>query len=283
MDQNRKPGSKSINELYDNFDNCTEEDLERLKKKAFWFDKDKCTEEFLSTLRSDLLNKKDKPIIFTKKEIPIDRQLLLKQFQTFEHQKKINNEVLVHNFQSDLLFRWPGRDIIIDFFTPIHYHLFTITKKQQQRKEPLDLNTVQQLQNALVYSVTRETSFKTMEFIQALEELLDSTIMQVIMNSSIVLLIFEWKGGNEESELTTFSLCIGFTFYSSHNFSECISSNQSAPIVFDANDLFDNRYRGGEEEIEKEESLKKGIDLAKAQNLLREAKLSYNYYGFIKK
>lgn len=305
MIANRKASTKSIPRLLANFDNCTEEELDRLRGQAFWFDRNKSeNDERLEEVQECLLAKERKTIIFDKPVYEIKHTLLAKQFQDLKTEQKASRFILTHDFKPNTafytsLFHWPCFSTVQSIFNPVHFQLFQRKReqmrtmnnnnnnaRQQQRLSPLTL-----MQDLLVRSQREEPKLKTEEIILGLEDLLDATMIDIIINGFLVVFIFDWKAGDENDSQQQFKIHIAFSFHQPTSLLLSSLPNPHHTIILESSDLYDHYAGdgGNQEQMEPEESRvslnsgslqSTGLDLKSIRRFLRQSKLSYYYYGF---
>ena len=277
---NRKPTPKSITQIMKNLDGCTEEELEYLRNN-FQYDQ---SYGYLESLQNDLLNKPDKPIFFDRPSFTINPVLLVKQFHAIE---KTGKDLVLHDFLKDSpvyrkLYKWSGFQLAQDLFTFVHYQIYT--KKflpTESLVEGLDLEQVPNLQKLLITSHSRGVPQKTKDIMSAMENLLDSNMTQIILHFSLVIFVFEHNGLDDGAG--EYRIAVAFQYHShSQHLPHFIKSktDPGKPLILSGDDLFDN-FLGVEEEGSA--MVEEGLDLAKLRRLLRDAELSYSYYGFSRK
>ncbi len=263
-----------------NLDGCTEEELEYLRNN-FQYDQ---SYGYLESLQNDLLNKPDKPIFFDRPSFTINPVLLVKQFHAIE---KTGKDLVLHDFLKDSpvyrkLYKWSGFQLAQDLFTFVHYQIYT--KKflpTESLVEGLDLEQVPNLQKLLITSHSRGVPQKTKDIMSAMENLLDSNMTQIILHFSLVVFVFEHNGLDDGAG--EYRIAVAFQYHShSQHLPHFIKSktDPGKPLVLSGDDLFDN-FLGVEEEGSA--MVEEGLDLAKLRRLLRDAELSYSYYGFSRK
>lgn len=249
-------GAKSftLDEQLNNLDNLTAEQLDALKKK-FWFNREKCTDQFIDALRSDLLNKLHKPCVFdddtTRKIIP---PLLFEQFKKHPCSE---DDLLLHNIEPlnlSRLYEWQPFESIQTFFNPIHYQI--AAKKQPIAAKSLD--RIFDLQNVLVGSYQRPiTTFSVRDVIGQLEVFLDATMTEIFLFTNAVIFMLDW------SNLRDYTLFVAFKVDFKLEGHEYVSFERVA--------LFDD--------IVEESSL----EMSKIRESLKTFKLSYHNHAFAKK
>jgi hypothetical protein len=246
-------------DAYNNLDDCTSEQLEQLKKKSFWLDEKRCTDEFIDSLKCDLLKNFHRPIVFEeealKKIMPIT---LLEQFKKIEPTK-----MLLHNFDSETnLLNWQCYDAIELFFAPIHYQIYQ--RKNTPIKQTTRLTTLFDLQNVLISSHFKTTHFSARDIISQLEIFIDAVLMEIFLYNNAVVFLFDWK------DARTYALLVCFKI-------DQIGLKKSVDYIsFDRNTLFDDI-------VEEVATADVDLDMAKMRETLRALKLSYHYYGFARR
>jgi hypothetical protein len=199
-------GAKSFTreEMFHNLDECSAEQLNALKKKSFWFNKEKCTDQFIDGLKMDLLNKANRPFVFDddagKKIVP---PLLFEQF------RKNQTDILLHNIEPtplnlSRLYEWQPYESIQSFFDPIHYQISAATKKQTVVTRSLD--RIFDLQNVLVASYREPTTFSTRDIIGQLEIFLDATLVELFLFTNAVIFMFDWSKQRDYVLLVAFKV-----------------------------------------------------------------------------
>lgn len=249
-------GAKSftLDEMFNNLDNLSAEQLDALKKK-FWFNKEKCTEQFLDGLKSDLLNKMHKPCVFdddaTRKIIP---PLLFEQFK----RHTCSEALLLHNIEAtplnlSRLYQWQPYEAIQSFFNPIHYQI--ASKRQPAHAKTLD--RIFDLQNVLIASYHCPVTFSARDLIGQLEVFLDATLTEIFLFTNAVIFMFDW------SNLRHYALLVAFKVDYKLEGHEYVSFERVA--------LFDDIV---------EES---AHDMSKIRESLKTFKLSYHNHAFARR
>lgn len=311
---NRKLVNKSLSQLRKNFDNLTEEEMSRLESITPY----NYSPEYGAELRQGLVNKPERPFFFQQEEVQMDLSLLVKQFLSLPVR---NKTPLFHNFStSSSIFRknmnWNGFQFGEDLFSCVHFQLYeSINPKPlppklilREREFPPPLNTSFRLQNVLVESASRATNYTTREMMESMENLLESFLVQVILTESLVIFLFDWTNGEGENNIgssSPFQTLVAFKVFPATPL-HLQGSIPGKPIILDGADVFDSFLGGGgnEEEVPKKgeerddgfgprrERQKKleeigtergGLDYGKLRKSLRDAKLSYYYYGYTRK
>jgi hypothetical protein len=200
-------GTESKEEtLFQNLENCTPEQLARLKK-SFWFNKEKCPDELIESMKYDMLQKANKPCLFERRHYALDPLLLFEQFARFceklaappkKRQQPPTPPEILHNFRKrspvySQLFRWSPYETVNRIFQPVHYHIYVKGGRQVGRDNPHAIRSLADLQNVMIHSHRGKINLNCVQLVESLELFLYAVLSQVLVRGRRVLFLFEWS------------------------------------------------------------------------------------------
>lgn len=281
---NRKNVTKDTEEADDyrleNLDDQPLRTLDELQRDSLWF---KCTDEQIDRIKMGFFEKPNKPYHFKEQtEEKLDPDTIIKKYAAVI--PTAETDPLYHNFSygSDehvKLYQWSKFDSITTLFGPIHYQIYEA--HEAKSAPPKRLNSIYLLQNALIYSHFQQTSFSTGDLIKQLEILLNCVVTHIFMISEAIVFLFEWQ----EDDIFSLTVCFSIKHVDSGRMGKEI-------ISLERTDLFDDSVAPvksvmeDEDEVSKKgkrEEKKQDRTMDKMREILRECKLSYIYYGYIKR
>lgn len=244
-----------------NPENCSLKELEKLKKTSFWFNEKKCTDAFLESLKSDLLNKTQRPFVFSEKHKKIQPVELLEQFHSAKP-----GDLLLHNIHDEEeVLRWTPYDSIESLFEPIHYQIFVKKKPPPPQSSTVThskmIYNLFDFQNILISSVFSLTHVSLNDIVTNLEIFLDSTLTEFFVFHEKIIFLFEWKDAME---------CVLLVSFTTTPLEDMKNEDY---LQFERNALF--------EDILHDEKTNERVSLVRES--LKTTKLAYHYHGFAKK
>lgn len=282
---------RRINDLWNDVEGCSTEELKRLKRELEKTNKH-FTDEEIDDLKLLLATKMDETITIAKqKPMAIDYNLLVQQMNTKNHQG-----LLFHNFTKkektyEKLYEWPMFSNTIEpFFKPIHFRIFkkggddlasSSSSSSQHADEVMAVSNKTQLQNILILSHFKRLNKTTCQtIIGSLECELQCLLTEAIILGDTVCFLFEWINANP------FLFIIGFRI--DFKLKEEEKTDESVKTTLKT---FESRhYKLNREDILGEDSTKsKGSTKKAAFNIrwlrraTRDASLSYLYYAYAKR
>lgn len=251
-----------------------------------------CSQDQIDDMKLDIVeNRPFKSQVFhEKKAQKMDPVQILRQFDTHfsllssgggGDDDEASSQILCHNFQAGgtgkdytRLFRWSKRDAIVDLFNPIHDQLYSGGAADFTREPPRNINSPFLLQNALIYSHMGQYLFKSGALIGQIEILLNCTLTHIYMSSMMLVCLYEWQDED------TFALTVCFSLV--HGEAHQIGNNKLT--VLERSDLFDDSVAPIRNSVDTKSGEKKpsiGLTMERVREIVRDAKLSYIYYGFV--
>jgi hypothetical protein len=283
---------RRINDLWNDVEGCSTEELKRLKKELEKTNK-YFTDAEIDDLKLLLATKMDETITIAKqKPMAIDYNLLFQQMNTKNQQGH-----LFHNFTRkektyEKLYEWPMFcNTIEPFFKPIHFRIFkkasgnlaSSSSPQQQHinDEVMTISNKTQLQNILIFSHFKTLNKITCQtIIGSLECELQCLLTEAVILGDTVCFLFEWINANP------FLFIIGFRI--DFKLKEEEKTDESVKRTLKT---FESQYYKlnredilGEDSTKSKDSTKKPVfNIRWLRRAIRDASLSYLYYAYAKR
>ena len=233
--------------LHDKLESCTVDQLRALQKKALQFDQarygqkhgvDRVTEEIRgmgqrATIRFDAPLPKLSP------------QQIVSCFDSFldgPPEQRSKQPLLLnmerHSAYHHRLLKWTQYEVNGDFFDYIHLALFDQTGKRPPppiiTPDTGGINTMAQLQSALIYSHHQATPFRSALLIERLEGYVNSKLMEIYINRRTASFLFEL---NDTSPFILV-VCFGLIFVPSRGGGDYENQQQQVEV-----DIIGDQYK----------------------------------------
>lgn len=186
--------------LHDKLESCTVEQLRALQKKAIMFDQQKYQSHSTNHVMDEIRGMSQRATIRFDAALPkLSPQEIVSRFDLFldgpaetrTKQPLLLNMERNSNYHKRLL-QWSQYEVNGDFFDYIHLALFdTVKKRMPPPFTDEGINTMAQLQNALIYSHYQATPFKSALLIERLEGYVNSKLMEIYINKRTASFLFE--------------------------------------------------------------------------------------------
>jgi hypothetical protein len=264
--------------LFQNLENCTPEQVQRLKK-SFWFNKEKSSDELIESMKYDMLRKANKPCLFERRHYALDPLLLFNQFALSCERLATppkNGEVrlmpreILHNFRRrsavyGQLFRWSPYETVNRLFQPVHYQIYVKGGRQVGRDNPQAIRSLADLQNVMIHSHRGKVNLNCVQLVESLELFLYAVLSQVLVRGRRVLFLFEWS----EAPRFSYVVCL-----------DLVAQGEEDPITdtsimpLGRNDLFEGVAGSPDTEMS---------DSDRLRLLVRESQPRYLFNAFVRR